>query len=101
MKQKLQLSISLVILTLITGCNSNIVQNYKLTGIERKICDSLQIDSTIIHDIRKYNINKIEPFHYSLSKLIKEGQETELDPIHLKGLVFGEQNSKSYNLVFI
>jgi hypothetical protein len=100
MKQKFKLSTALVSLTFIFGCNFNIVQNYKLTDSERKICDSLQIDSTIVQDIRKFNTKKIEPFHYSLSKMIKDGQETELNPIHLNGLVISEQNSKSYNLVF-
>ncbi|MBP6127765.1 DUF4253 domain-containing protein [Flavobacterium sp.] len=29
-----------------------------------------------------------------------DGKESEIDPIYLKGLVFGEKNSKSYELVF-
>jgi hypothetical protein len=101
MKRKNQFALALVILTLIVSCNSkNAVQKYKLTDNERRICDSLQIDTTVIQDIRMFNTYTIEPFHYSLSKMIKDGQETESDPIHLKGLVFSEQNSKSYDLVF-
>jgi hypothetical protein len=95
-------SLILNILVLCSGCNSQITsQNYKLTETERRICDTMQIDSTIIQDIRNYSTNKIEPFHYSLSKLYsKGGEEKELDPIYLKGLVFNEQNAKSYELVF-
>ncbi|RZL32624.1 MAG: DUF4253 domain-containing protein [Pedobacter sp.] len=51
-------------------------------------------------DIRKYNASKIEPFHYSLSKVYADGVETEADPIFLEGLVFKETNDKSYDLVF-
>ncbi len=73
---------------------------YLLTSSEKKICDTLQLDTTIIQDIRTYNANLIEPFHYSLSKMYQDSQEIELDPIYLKGLVFGEENSKSFDLVF-
>jgi len=74
--------------------------NYKLTTDERRLCDSLKIDSAIIQRIRLFNSNKIEAFHYSLSKMYADGYETELDPIHLPGLVFSEINSKSYDLVY-
>ena len=64
------------------------------------MCDSLQFDRTIIKHIREYNSNKIEPFHYSLSKMITKDAEIEVDPIRLKGLVFTEENAKSYRTVF-
>ena len=72
---------------------------YTLTDHEKKLCDSLQIDTTIVQYIRTKNKSRIEPFHYSLSKTFKDGQEIELDPIHLKGLVFEEKNEASYDLV--
>lgn len=90
-----------LLLILLVSCESkNNSSDYILTDNEKIICDTLQIDASIIRDIRKYNTYKIEPFHYSLSKMYKDGQVTELDPIYLKGLVFNEQNSKSYDLVF-
>jgi len=105
--QKLLLFFSTVLLTLTLSCNSQTIENqkqtienYKLTESEKTICDTLQIDTTIVEDIRKYNLNKIEPFRYSLSKIIQKDTEIEADPIFLKGLVFSEQNSKSYDLVF-
>lgn len=64
------------------------------------MCDSLQFDRTIIKHIREFNSNKIEPFHYSLSKIITKDGEIEVDPILLKGLVFTEENAKSYRTVF-
>lgn len=73
---------------------------YLLTKEERTICDSLQLDSTVIKDIRKTNTSKIEPFHYSLGKTITKDGEIESDPIYLQGLVFEEVSSKSYDLVF-
>ena len=83
------------------GCKSQSAdKSYVLTPEERTICDSLQLDTTIIKDIRGFNVNKIEPFHYSLSKIITKDAEIEADPIFLKGLVFSETNSRSYDLIF-
>lgn len=101
MSIKIQLFITIIVLSSFYGCNSKVVsQSYTLTEREKKICDSLQMDTTIIQDIRSMNTNKIEPFHYSLSKEFVGGKELESEPIHLKGIVFGEQNSKSYDVVF-
>ena len=83
----------------LTCCNSNSV-TYTLTDREKSLCDSLKVDASIIQEVRNYNSSEIEPFHYSLSKIVENGVETEADPIHLNGLVFTEQNSKSYELVF-
>ncbi|HXB41671.1 MAG TPA: DUF4253 domain-containing protein [Bacteroidia bacterium] len=66
---------------------------------EKVICNNLNVDSAIIPEIRNYTSNKIERFHYSLSKMYEAGKETEVDPIYLKGLVLQEKNSESYNLV--
>ena len=54
------------------------------------------MDTSVIKIIRAYNLNKIEPFYYSQSKIIKN----EYYPNYIKGLIFQEQNIKSYNLVF-
>src|SRR6187455_419429 len=89
------------ILTLTIGCKSQpVAKNYSLTSDEKTICDTLQIDTSVIKDIRLFNSNKIEPFHYSLGKFITRDGEIESDPIFLQGLVFKEANSKSYDLVF-
>ena len=100
MIQKLQLLFS-VALVLSLICNSQQDSNrYVLTSSEETMCDSLQFDRTIIKHIREFNSNKIEPFHYSLSKIITKDGEIEVDPILLKGLVFTEENAKSYRTVF-
>jgi hypothetical protein len=91
---------SFIALIFAIGCKSQTVdEGYVLTPKEKKFCDTLQIDTTIIKDIREFNTNKIEPFHYSLSKIITKDSEIEADPIFLKGLVITETNQKSYNLV--
>ncbi|TFF36768.1 hypothetical protein [Mucilaginibacter psychrotolerans] len=96
MQNKILLILSLVTLASICGCNPNgSTSSYHLTATERKICDTLQIDSSIVMDIRAETNKKIEPFHYSLSKIYEKGKETELDPVYLKGLVFDEQSSRS------
>jgi len=88
-------------MTFTIGCKSQpVANNYLLTSDEKTICDTLQIDTSIIKDIRQFNTNKVEPFHYSLGKFITKDGEIESDPIFLKGLVFMEKNAKSYDLVF-
>ena len=89
------------IMTLALSCKSQpVAKEYILTHDEKTVCDTLQIDTTIIKEIRQFNVNKIEPFHYSLSKIITKDSEIEADPIFLKGLVFSETNLKAYDLVF-
>lgn len=89
------------ILTFTIGCKSQqTTEAYLLTSDEKIICDTLQLDTTIIKDLRLFNSNKIEPFHYSLGKAFTKDGEIESSPIFLKGLVLKETNSKSYDLVF-
>jgi hypothetical protein len=76
------------------------VHAYQLTPTEKKLCDSLQIDSTLIQDIRVYNSSAIEYFHSSLSKSFKYDLVQEVDSIPLKGFVFDEQHEKSDELIF-
>ncbi|HEV8511963.1 MAG TPA: DUF4253 domain-containing protein [Cyclobacteriaceae bacterium] len=96
-----QLTLLLLIVVMAAGCSSRRNSEvYILTVKERGICDSLQIDSTIIQAIRSVYSNEFEPFHYSLGKTIEKDKEIESDPILLKGLVLKEKNSKSYDLVF-
>ncbi|MEO5562560.1 MAG: DUF4253 domain-containing protein [Chitinophagaceae bacterium] len=101
MNSRINLPFCTIILAIALSCKSQPVPGgYILTQDERNICDTLQIDTTIIKGIRQFNANKIEPFHYSLGKNIIGGAEFESDPIFLKALVFSEENSKSYDLVF-
>lgn len=83
------------------GCSSqSAVSNYTLTPQEKHWCDSLKIDSSIIAGVREYTNAPIEPFHYSLSKLIKsDGTEQELDPIHAQGFVFDAPYQQSDDIV--
>ena len=82
------------------GCNTSTSQkNYVLTAREKTICDSLQLDSSIVIDIRNLNTSKIEPFHYSLSKIYSQGSAIEANPIFLTGIVLTEKNAKSYDLI--
>lgn len=82
---------------ILVNCTS---KNYKLTAEEQKLCDSIQFDASILQSIRAVNSSKIESFHYSLGKMYKDGAMSEIDPIHLNGIVFEEKNSKSYDLIF-
>lgn len=101
MRNILLICFLVITLAVYFGCKSRqISSDYILTENERFVCDSLHIDPAIIKSIRIYNSNKIERFHYSLGKTIENGIESESDPIFLQGLVFGEKNSKSYELIF-
>jgi Domain of unknown function (DUF4253) len=71
-----------------------------LSAKELAVCDSMDVDPSVVTAIRKYNDHTIEPFHYSLGKMYKDGKEIETDPVQGKGLVVTEKNSQSYNLVF-
>ena len=79
-------------------CSGN-SSNSNLTDREIFLCDSLQFDAVIVQSIRKFNSNEIEPFHYSLSKIITKEGIFEADPVFLQGLVFAEKHSKAMNLV--
>lgn len=101
MTQKINLLFTVIISTLALSCKSQTVsKEYILTKDEKVICDTLQIDSTIIKDIREFNRNKIEPFHYSPSKIITKDSDIEEESIYLKGILFFEDESRSYDLVF-
>ena len=73
---------------------------YVLTDKEKLIFDSLQLDTAILKDIRANFSGEIEPFHYSLAKIIEGDKEIEAEPKYRKGLVLQENNAKSYSLVF-
>lgn len=78
-----------VLVLLAIGCNA-----YKpsdkpvLANEEKRICDSLKIDTMLFKMVKKYTIGVVEPFHYSLGKLFENGMEKEIDPIHANGIVF-------------
>jgi hypothetical protein len=94
-------SLFLLIVIFVSSCTQKRSSSgsYILSSEERKICDTFQLDTTIIKDLRVYNQNRIEPFHYSLSKIYENGKMQEADPVFLKGIVIKEKNSKSYELV--
>ena len=71
-----------------------------LNASERIICDTLHLDTTILIEIRRFNSKPIEPFHYSLGRMIKDGKEYEVDPVRLQGILLEEENSKSYRLIY-
>lgn len=101
MKLKKNLIFLATILTIVLSCNSQpVAKKYVLSQDEKTICDTLQLDTSIVSDIRMFNTNFIEPFHYSLSKIVTKDTTIDADPIYLNGLVLSEINSKSYNLVF-
>ena len=86
-------------LLLSASCNSQNEKNHILTHEEIKICDSLKIDTKIIAKLRNYNSSKIESFHYSMSSTYEDGNEIEINPLLLNGIIFNEENEKSFNLV--
>lgn len=83
------------------GCNTQSTSGkYALTAKEQHLCDSLKIDTSILNQVRDYSDAPVEPFHYSLSRLIEsDGTEKEVDPIHLQGFVFNEPYRQSDGLV--
>jgi hypothetical protein len=83
---------------LLFACNSQEKKNSSsVSNKERHYCDSLQIDTTVIIELRKHTDAAVEPFHYSHSKQVfSDGSEKELEPVYLQGFVFKEteQNTK-------
>jgi hypothetical protein len=49
--------------------------------------------------MKLFTHSTIEAFHYSLSKAYHNGIETEMDPIHLQGLVFTHPYASDDRLV--
>jgi hypothetical protein len=80
---------------LILGCNTTSQNSGSLNKREKQLCDSLGLDISIVNELRNNTKAGFEPFHYSLSTMYKDGIETELDPIHLKGLVFKESQENT------
>jgi len=81
----------------IIGCGS---KGGTISNAEQHLCDSLQIDPSVILDLRQHTDAEVEAFHYSLSRQINpDGSEIELDPIHLKGLVFQETAENTQELL--
>lgn len=92
----------IVALVIALGCNSRKnSSDYLLTRKEKAIFDSLQLDTTIMKDIRAHFTGEIEPFHYSLGKIIEGDKEIEADPIYRKGLVLELEGIKAFNLVIL
>lgn len=90
-----------IILTITFGCNwPSSTKEYILTSAEKTICDTLQIDTSIIKAIRQYNTNPVEPFHYAFGKFMDKDGTIKSDSIFLKGLLLKEPNATSYELVF-
>jgi hypothetical protein len=82
------------------SCNSQPVNHAYISEGERKITDSLKMDTSVVALLRKYTDSTIEPFHYSLSRQINpDGTEIELDPVHLQGIVFREHTETTEVLI--
>jgi len=91
--------IIIILLLAINSCNSQTKKTYLLNNNEKEICNKMNLDSTIIKELRHYNTNSIEIFHYSHSKMYSEGKVIELNPKKMNGLIFKETNRKSKPLV--
>jgi hypothetical protein len=94
----------LIVMVFVVGgsiaCNSITKQKLtKLTSQEQKLCDSLGFDQSIFNDIKTQSVSPIESFHYSLGRSTKDGIEEEIDPIRLRGIVFGAPTVKAYDVV--
>jgi hypothetical protein len=63
-----------VFVFLVIGCNFEIPSGKPvLANEEKRICDSLKIDTALFKMVKKYVIGAVEPFHYSLGKLFENG----------------------------
>lgn len=96
-----KLMMSIVLIGGLVGCKMEREQKMiSLTTQDQKLCDSLGFDQSIFKDIKSQSLSPIEPFHYSLGRMIKDGKEEEIDPIRLRGIVFGVPAAKSYDVVY-
>ncbi len=76
------------------------VEVTKLTTREKQLCDSMNIDQSVLTALKKHTHENVEPFHYSLSKMYKADHTvTEIDPIYLPGFVFKEEQSNTRTLI--
>lgn len=64
------------------------------------LIDSMHFSHEVLSLIRKHNNSPLEPFHYSLSKILRNDTTIETEPTFLPGIVFTEENARSYNVVF-
>jgi len=86
-------------LALLLGCESQpTVASSSLTSGERRLCDSLRLDTSLVTFLRMYNASRLEPFQYSGYNIYKDGK-VEPNPIHLSGVVFKEPYATSTSLV--
>lgn len=100
MTNKFQLFSLALAVAFLQGCNPRPTQiAYRLAESEKVLCDTLEIDTSIVQELRKYNLGRIEPFHYSLSKIIRHDSVIDAYPAYLKGLIVREQSAKSTGLV--
>lgn len=97
----------LLLAAFLTGCHSNEPKEVStqepavvISASEKKLCDSMGIETGVIALLRKSTSSPLEHFHYSLSKqLMADGDDLELDPIFLKGLVFKESNTNTHRIL--
>ncbi|MES2132994.1 MAG: DUF4253 domain-containing protein [Bacteroidota bacterium] len=102
MKQTLKLFLITSVFLGALSCNheTKLQSEAGLSGYDKKLADSLKIDSTIIMELKQHTTASLEPFHYSLSKQFNaDHTETELDPIRLNGLVFKEAPARTETLM--
>jgi hypothetical protein len=93
---KLKFFYLIVMSLLLTNCGVQSKKEAEVSSRDKQLCDSLKIDISIVEELRKYSDAKLESFHYSLGRQINEdGSETEIDPIHLAGLVFDEKPERT------
>lgn len=89
-----------MIVQIIFGCTPKHASKNNLTERERSICDSLHIDYDVITEIRRYNLNEIDPFQYSFGNTQDAtGKFTAAITTRLDGIIFGESHNKVYNLL--
>jgi len=85
----------------ISSCQPKATKNeYILNGSERKLSETLSIDSTVIKEVRAANKNKITSFEDYYNEFLNDELGPDSTSKMVKGFVFKESHEKSNNLIF-
>lgn len=97
-------SIAILIFSLsfILGCNSQpqiIVAKSVLSDHERKMCDSLKVDTAVAIGIRTQTDSNLLPFPMNLEMVLNKDIDADSNRKQFNGFIFNAANSNSDNIV--
>jgi len=87
-------------LTLAFGCNSQAaITKSVLTERERYLCDSLNVDTTIVLSVRTQTDSILTPFPMNLEMVLNKDIDADSNRKQFVGFIFNATNSNADNIV--